>query len=1376
MGTEPRAETWSGVVTSGDGPSELRRKALDQYFESHCGEQADQASIPPRVKGSTAPLSFSQQQVWLHGQIVGDIPLYNQGITIYRSGPLRVEVLERCLREIVERHEIWRTTFDSVGEEPVQIVNPAPDTFPMRVADLRSLPEADRNAEAVRLAVEDAKRPMDLRTGPLVRALLVRMGEEQHRLYMTLHHLVFDAVTIYGIFLPELETLYEAFSAGQPSLLAKPNLQYADFACWQRHRASSEAWAGHLTYWRKQMTGELSVCQWPNRHVRPAVDTHRGAIERFAFPKELVQKLRTASQQAGATLYMSALAGFAALLHRYTGETEVVLGALTGGRDCPELEKVMGPFVNPLALRIDVGGNPTFRELQSRVRNVLLTAVTHGSVPFADVVRLAQQGYDASRHPLFQIALSQQPKLQHPAPGWDLATEEVSNDCAEMDFFVVLDDRGDTVSGPITYNRNLFDAAAVRSTIGHWQTLLQAAAEQPGGHIGDFPLLTAEEHQQFSAWNNTEAEYPADLCIHELVEAQVLRTPNSSAVEYGGSRLTYRELNQRANQLAHFLQKRGIGPEAKVGVCLRRSLELPVALLAVLKAGAACVPLDPAYPKERLTYMLEDSQISLVLTQPGLFAKVADFNAEVINLETDSKLFSEESCENVCSGVNPSNLAYVIYTSGTTGKPRGVMLEHRGLVNHNFAAIKLYGLGPQDRVLQFSSISFDIAIEEIFPTWISGGTLVLKTADADLAANEFLSWIRQRKITVLDLPTAYWHELVRQLSDLRQPLPETLRLVIVGGEKASAIALSDWRKVAGTKVRWVNTYGPTEASVIATSYEPGFEYPTQLPIGQPIANTQIYILDSHLQRVPVGVRGELYIGGSGLARGYLNRPDLTAAKFIANPFREGGSSRLYKTGDMARYAPDGNIEFLGRSDDQIKIRGFRVELDEIETVLNQHPAIEQAVVTTRENDLGENSLVAYLVPTKTANLLWTEVMRFLEARLPEYMLPSSLVMVETIPLTPNGKLDRRALPAPSGADSAGGAENFAGPRDALEAQLVKIWESILGKSPIGIRQNFFALGGHSLLAVRLVHRIGQETGRKLAIAALLQAPTVEQLAEMLRERADSDSGSSLVALQPGGWRPPFFCVHGLGGTVLRFYGLAHGLGSDQPVYALQAQGTDGKRPCHSRVEDMANLYLREIRQLQPHGPYYLGGYSLGGSVALEMARTLLAQGEQVGIVALFDTFVDRFQSKSDLLAKFWTLDWNEKVYHVRRKARLLGKHTRRTIAIARLPRALKEVRNACTQAAQQYAIQPYAGKLTLFHATERSLSSPVNPIEGWKDVALGGIELHEVPGGHGSLLDEPQVNVLAKKLRACLEQVQAEHFHVQSPAAINLDVHTSSAR
>lgn len=1314
----------------------------------------------PMEKAKNVPMSFSQQQVWLHGQMVGDIPLYNQGITVYRHGPLDAAVLERCLHEIVRRHEIWRTTFDRIGDEPVQIVHEAPQSFPLQVLDLRKLPAAEREKEMLRAATESVRRPMDLKSGPLLRVLLVTLADNQHRLYITLHHLVFDAVTVYRIFLPELETLYEAFSSGKPSPLPEPRLQYGDYAVWQRQQVSTESWSQHRAYWRRQLEGELAVCRWPT-DTRPPVETHRGAIERFNLQGALVQDLRTLSQQAGVTLYMSLLAGFAAMLHHYTGQDEIILGTLTAGRHRAEFEEVMGSFVNPLALRVDVGGNPTFRELQLRVREVVLAGLTHDSIPFAEVVALAQQGQDASRHPLFQIILSQQPALEHAAAGWELLSEEISNGFAEMDFVMVIDDRGNRISGPITYNRDLFDAAAIRRALGHWRTLLQAASDNPNCRIADLPLLTAEEKQQFAEWNRTETESPRDLCVHQLVEARAAKTPAAIAVEHGAHRLTYRELDQRANQLANFLRKRGVGPESRVGICLRRSLELPVALLAVLKAGAACVPLDPAYPKERLAYMLEDSQASLVLTQPGLLAEVTDFDAEVITVEENWKLFSGESSESAGDAVNPENLAYLIYTSGSTGKPRGVLLTHRGLANHNIAAIDLFGITPRDRMAQFASISFDIAIEEIFPTWIAGGALVIREEDASLAVGDFLRWVRERKVTALDLPTAYWHELVGELSESKLQLPESLRIVIVGGEKASSAALAAWHKLAGSRVRWVNTYGPTETSVIVTSFEPTDweNIPPILPIGRPIANTKIYILDRHLQPLPVGIPGDLYVSGPGLARGYLNRPEATAEKFVRDPFSNDPEARIYKTGDLARYLPNGQIEFAGRTDDQVKIRGYRVELKEIESVLGSFPGVREVAVVARENARAngpaDKYLAAYVVPSREQTPTGSGLRAYLKQKLPQYMVPDAFVLLEAMPKTPNGKVDRRGMPAPQPADFAE-AHEYLAPTDEIEKKLAEIWANVLTKEKVGIRDNFFDLGGHSLLAARLMHRIEQAMGQRLPLAALLQAPTIETLAAVLRQEGSaSSSWSSLVAIQPEGSRPPFFCVHGVGGNVVGFRDLARHLGPQQPFYALQPQGLDGKRPCLTSVPEMAESYIREIRRVYPQGPYRIGGYSFGGLVAYEMAQMLQAEGQEVALLALFDTYPGKMESRTSQLHKLTKLPIKEAAFFLLKKGSFVMMTLRKRLELQMLPRPLRNVRQACAKAAGDYEIQPYDGQVTLFRVKEKSAGSLDDPYAIWWRVAADGVDLREISGDHLSLLKEPQVRLLGEQLSSALEKSPA---------------------
>jgi len=866
-------------------------------------------------------------------------------------------------------------------------------------------------------------------------------------------------------------------------------------------------------------------------------------------------------------------------------------------------------------------------------------------------------------------------------------------------------------------------------------------------------MTDAERHRILVEWNNTDKQYPADKCIHELVEAQAEETPNALAVAQEARQLSYEELNARANQLAHLLRQKSVGCDVPVAICLKRSLELPVALLAVLKAGGACVPLDPDYPKDRLAYILQDSRAPVLITQPGLHSALGDVQADVLYLEADWKILSGRSQENLPLVTRPGNLAYIIYTSGSTGKPRGVLLTHRGLVNHGVASIDLYGIERNDRMLQFSSISFDIAVEEIFPTWFAGATVVLRSDEMSLAATDFLRWIKQQKITALDLPTAYWHELVHELAESHEALPEHLRLVIVGGEKASASAYASWLKAGGSRLRWVNTYGPTEASVIVSAYEPdpSQPFPDNLPIGRPIANVRLYVLDSELQPVGVGEPGELHIGGPGVARGYLNHPELTEAKFIADPFSQDADARLYKTGDMVRYLPDGNLEFQGRIDFQVKIRGFRIEPGEIEAVLEKHSGVAQAVVTAREVN-GEKRLAGYIVALPNA-VTAADLRRHLKGSLPEYMVPADFVFLKSFPLTPNGKVDRRALPEPEPVEP-GDAKSFIAPRNEFEASMVTLWEHVLGKRPIGVRDNFFELGGHSLLAVRLTSRIEKQFGKKLTITALIQAPTVESLVLLLRE--GNSSWSPLVPLQTGGTKPTFFFVHGLGGTVMRFHELARHMVPDQPFYCFQAQGMDGKLPCLDRVEEMASLYLEHLRAAQPEGPYFLGGYSFGGLVALEMARRLLEEQEEIRVLTLVDTYLPAPHEGRSLLVKFFGLSTPQKLAYLKKRATRYGRGIKRRIDALSLPPAIKAVREACAVAESRYKPQVYAGSVVLFRASEKALRGLDDVQGGWNEYAAGGIEVHEIDGDHGNILNEPQVRQLAAEIRTRLEKAQAE--------------------
>ncbi len=875
------------------------------------------------------------------------------------------------------------------------------------------------------------------------------------------------------------------------------------------------------------------------------------------------------------------------------------------------------------------------------------------------------------------------------------------------------------------------------------------------GEVQQPRALTELEHYQIlEKWNQTARDYPRDHCIHQLIERQAEHNPQAIAVEQADARLTYQELNDRSNQLAHILIRMGVRCESHVAIFLQRSPEMALALLATLKAGAACVPLDPQYPLERLALMLQEASPAVILTTRKLSSKLPRTDG-VISFLPELDLESETK-HNPSTEVTAENLAHIIFTSGSTGTPRGVLLTHRGMVNHHIAAIELYGLRSTDRVLQFSSPSFDIALEEMFPTWITGGTVVLRQPDIPLGGEGFQEWLQQKSITVLDLPTAYWHELVHELNERKQKLPATLRVVIVGGEKASLAAFALWEKLAKGQVRWINTYGPTEASIIATAYEPPIGQPaggtlTVLPIGRPIANTQIYLLDEQLNPVPVGESGELHIGGDCLARGYLNHPEATKKKFIPNPFSSNPESRLYKTGDLARYLPSGDIEFVGRTDYQVKILGFRVEPGEIESVLIQHPGITDAIVLASEAPNGDKSLIAYFVSTLQRPPTHESLRKFLRKRLPEHMVPAAFVGLPSFPLTANGKVDRHALPRPEEFDLSHSAP---GPCDETERQLLEIWRNVLNNQGLGICDNFFDMGGHSLLALRLMRRIEFKLGRQLPITTLLEHPTVKEFASFVK-RGERTIWSYLVGLNPRGTRAPFFCVHGIGGAVLRFRSLANHLGPDQPFYGLQAAGLDRKSPCLNRVCQMADAYLRELRQFQPEGPYYLGGYSLGGAIALEMARRLLQQGEQVGLLVLLDTFPGKFERQSDLMVKFLALPARKKLYHVVRKAREFPVSLKRKFASRSLPDSIKAVQRACYEAALNYVPTSYPGHVTLFHATEKSLSSAEDPRAAWRGIAAGGLETYSVPGDHGSIVDEPQVRWLAQQLKTCLERAQS---------------------
>ncbi|PMB49540.1 non-ribosomal peptide synthetase [Fischerella thermalis CCMEE 5205] len=1085
-------------------------------------------SISKRKSSDVLLLSLVQERLWFLYQLQPDIPLFNDSILIHVTGKLDSIALEKSFNEIIKRHEILRTTFKIVDTQPIQIIAPTL-TLKLLILDLQDLSKPEQEELVKQIISEQSSKTFDLTQELLLRCKLIRLKQQEHIILLTMHHIICDGLSR-QIFYRELGTLYQAFCDGTAPALPELPIQYADFALWQRQSLDDQTYKSQLVYWQQKLENLPPVLTLPTDNPRPAVQSLRGARQTLILPQSLTEALKSLSQKEGVTLFMLLLAAFKTLLYRYTGQTDLVVGTPIANRNQIETENLLGCFINTLVLRTDLSNNPSFRELLARVRETTLAAYAHQDLPFEQLVKELQPERTLSHNPLFQtmFVFQDAPLQALELPGLKLTPSIVDSGFAEFDLTLFLEDTKQGLMGALEYNTDLFGADTINRMIGHWQTLLAGIVSHPDEKISQLPLLTKfEENQLLVDWNQTTTDYAKDQCIHQLFEAQVERTPNAVAVVFADQQLTYRELNEKANQLAHYLQKLGVQPEVPVGICVERSLEMAIAILAILKAGGAYVPIDPNYPQERVAYILANSQALVLLTQEKLIKELPEHQACVVCLDTDWQAISQESQSNCFSNTGCENLAYVIYTSGSTGRPKGVLITHKSLVNFTEVAIGEYKLTEGDRVLQFASISFDAAAEEIYPCLTCGGTLVLRTDEMLSDGQTFLQKCQDLKLTVLDLPTAYWQQLMSDIATAHLRLPDSLRLVIIGGEQAQGKQVEIWRNCVGDRQELINTYGPTEATVVTTTYKlplaPTDNPSLKIPIGRPIPNAQTYVLDKYLQPVPVGVVGELYISGVGIARGYLNRPDLTADKFIPHPFSNQPGARLYKTGDLVRYRQDGNIEFLGRIDNQVKVRGFRIELGEIESVLSQHPAVREVVVLAREEKAGNKRLVAYIVPNKQGrgqedliagsdrpqsetpkqeaqdldnsnihhSALSHDLRNFVKEKLPEYMIPAAFVFLEVMPLTPNGKVNLQTLPAPE-QQTPEIASAFIAPETTVEKQLAAIWAQVLGREKVGINDNFFELGGDSILSLQVVSK-AREAGLQLTPKQIFQYQTIAEL-------------------------------------------------------------------------------------------------------------------------------------------------------------------------------------------------------------------------------------------------------------------------------------------
>lgn len=1086
--------------------SAAKRTLLEKRLRGEFAGDSRAQMIPRRLKQGPAPLSFAQQRLWFLDQLEPGSPLYNIPLAIRLTGRPDVAALEQSLNEIVRRHQALRTTFATVDGQPVQVVAPVM-TLTLPIVDLGKSPKMEQEVKARRLAAEKARQPFDLAQGPLLRVALVRLSETEHVLLMIIHHIVFDGWSM-RVFFRELTVLYKAYITGTPWSLPKLPIQYPDFAVWQREWLQGEVWEAQLAYWRHQL-GDLPMLQLPADFPRPSVQTFRGATRSFVLPKPLTEALGALSQREGVTLFMTLLATFKVLLYRYTGQEDILVGSPIANRNRSEIQGLIGFFVNTLVLRTDLSGNPTFQELLRRVRDATLGAYAHQDLPFEQLVQAVQPWRDLSHQPLFQVmfALQNDPISELELAGLTPSRLEVNSATAKFDLTLSMEETEQGLRGVLEYNTDLFDTDTVTRILTHFQILLAGIVAHPEQCLSELPILTeAERRQLLVEWNNTGTDYPKDRCLHQLFEAQVERTPDAIAVAldphpqgaFGGNgggpdqQLTYRELNQRANQLAHYLQTLGVGADMPVGICVERSLEMVVGLLGILKAGGAYVPLDPTHPQERLNFILDNSHVPLVLTQQRLSKSLPASDTRVVCLDSEWSALAYDSQENPDNSVTAENLAYVIYTSGSTGRPKGVLIPHKGIVNRLFWMQEVLQLTEADRVLQKTPFVFDVSVSEIFLPLLTGACLVIARSEGHLDSNYLVQLIAEQKITFVHFVPSMLGVFLEEQGI--KACNNSLRYVWCGGEVLTVELQKRFFNRLDAKL--YNGYGPTEASVGVTFWACQRES-ALVPIGRPIANTQVYLLDQHLNPVPIGIPGELHIGGVSLARGYLNHPELTAEKFMANPFSQEPGARLYKTGDLARYLPGGNIEFLGRIDHQVKVRGFRVELGEVEAVLGQHPAVREAVVMARKDLSGDDKqLVAYFVAAQEPAFTLSKLRSFLEEKLPDYMIPSTFVKLEAMPLTPNGKVDRRALPDPD-TFQRNLEGDFVAPRTPIEETLADIWAEILGLEKVGVCDNFFELGGHSLLATRVISRLREAFRVDLPLRNLFEAPTVASLAERI---------------------------------------------------------------------------------------------------------------------------------------------------------------------------------------------------------------------------------------------------------------------------------------
>lgn len=1409
-------------------------KGTELAFSEHSGQ-----IIPPKPLEAENLASFAQQQLWFLRELYPDSAAYHMHGVVRLTGKFDRSALETSLNKVIKRHEILRTTFrpsvsDSSDGEIEQIIHPEL-AISIDLIDLSEQPAPERRDCALALCRAEARQPFDLLNGPLIRASALKLSREEHWLRLTLHHIISDEWST-GIFWRELSHFYCAEMGCEVNSLPSLPIQYCDYAYWQRYTLAPQTSSSQLPYWQKQLGGELPQIQLPfARSV--AVHTQDGSLKSIDLASDLASQLRKLSRENHTTLFVTLLSAFYVLLYRYTGQRDLLVGTPIANRGRAEVQDLIGFFINSLVLRTRLSPHTSFLDFLHQVRETVTEALANQHLPFEQVVKQLRPDRQLGHNPFFQIMFVFQQDQTRQVQMPELTLEQIKFDSgvAKFDLTLFINESDGRLSAAIEYNTGRFDALDIERMLGHLDTLLAGIAANPAEQLARLPLMAPDEIALvMNLWSGiaeqtSKSQDTQGVMIDQIIAEQAARCPDALAVTFKGEELSYGRLNELSETLAHQLKHLGIGPNKLVALCFERSTEMIVALLGVLKAGGAYVPLDPAYPAERIIYMLKETEAAVILTQTTLLKELPPTHSVILTFEVHTQQWvaaaervartavaanhNRPARTHECIERSPQDLAYVIYTSGSTGRPKGVMVSHANLVYSTMTRLNVYPAKP-DRFLLLSSYSFDSSVVGIFWTLCSGATLILPAQGEETAVRELARLIRSHQIThLLCLPSLY--SLLLEYANRKQL--QALSTVIVAGEICPpSIAGAHYNELPDCSL--YNEYGPTEGTVWSSVYriQPQDSTRASIPIGRPISGTLTLVLDENRQPVPIGVPGELYIAGPGISLGYLHNSELTKKSFTALSSADSKyfvaleslpHVRFYRTGDLVCWTENGTLDFLGRADDQIKIRGFRIELAEIEATILSMPCASQAAVILHKGATDrEQQLAAYVVQNDGFSLSSEEIRARLRDRLPPYMVPAQILSVDHMPHTPNGKLDRTKLAAMS-VPLQSSSEPFTPPVDELEIQLTAIWEDVLNIRPIGRNDNYFDLGGHSLQAIRLFQRIWVRFGKDMPLSSLFHASTIADQADLIRTEGWTPDWTVLVPIQPSGTKKPIFCAHAVGGNVLSLRTLAGKMGNDQPFYAFQSQGLDGKQEIPHRVEEMATYYINEMRSVQARGPYRLAGQSSGGFIAFEMAQQLLQSGEQVEMLALIDTYVpahllypaasaasshnasgntpkslrvpvsNRVQFHVDRIAQRGLSHVIESTKIRVRKSIVRGKQ-RVENSFARmlyriydmrghpLPVTLRPiyVRTAVQRALRTYQPRPYHGDAVLFRATE-SLDAYLEPIygsqQGWDRYIEGTIWVLDIAGGH-NLEEEPAVDNLASQMTVWLEEHSAGMTHLET--------------